>query len=303
MSSDLPPLPALRAFEAAARLGSVSRAAEELHVTHGAVSRHIRTLEQALGAPLFQRQGRGLALTAAGESLRDASGEAFARLRQSWRELRRSGSDGAPLVLGCSGSVLARWMIPRLARLEADLPGLRLHLAVQEAMPGPELIGADAALLLAAAPWPPAWRVHELAGERIGPVLSPRLPGADRLLGRDASAVLGPGLLQTRSRPQAWPTWAAAVGMEPARLRIDGEFEHLLYLLEAAVAGLGIAIAPEPLVSDDLASGRLIAPWGFVDTPARWILCADARNRDPRIPALADWLARELRPAHYLAQR
>lgn len=301
MSSDLPPLPALRAFEAAARLGSVSRAAEELHVTHGAVSRHIRTLEQALGAPLFQRQGRGLALTPAGEGLRDASGEAFARLRQSWRELRRSG-DGTPLVLGCSGSVLARWMIPRLARLEADLPGLRLHLAVQENMPGPELAGAEAALLLAAAPWPPAWRVHELAGERVGPVLSPRMPGADRLQRHDATVLLGPALLQTRSRPQAWPTWAAAIGLDATRLNVGGEFEHLLYLLEAAVAGLGIAIAPEPLVSDDLASGRLIAPWGFVDTPARWILCADARNRDPRIPALADWLVRELRPAPYPAR-
>ena len=72
------------------------------------------------------------------------------------------------------------------------------------------------------------------------------------------------------------------------------DFEHLLYLLEAAVAGLGIAIAPEPLVADDLASGRLIAPWGFVPTGARWVLCADARNADRRIDALAGWLAREL---------
>lgn len=293
MSSDLPPLPALRAFEAAARLRSVSRAAEELHVTHGAVSRHIRSLEHALGASLFQRQGRGLALTAAGESLRDASGEAFARLRQSWRELRRSGEE-APLVLGCSGSVLARWVIPRLARLEAALPGLRLHLSAQENPPGPDLAGADAALLLAAAPWPSAWRVHDLAGERTGPVLSPRLPEAAGLQRRPPEALLGVQLLQPRSRPQAWSEWANAIGLDAGQLNIAGEFEHLLYLLEAAVAGLGVAIAPEPLVGDDLASGRLIAPWGFVATPARWVLCADARNADPRIPALARWLAREL---------
>ncbi len=87
--SDLPPLPALRAFEAAARLGSLSRAAAELHVTHGAISRHVRSLEEALGVPLFARQGRGLVPTEAGQVLREASSEAFARLRQTWRQLRR----------------------------------------------------------------------------------------------------------------------------------------------------------------------------------------------------------------------
>ncbi|HEY0332102.1 MAG TPA: LysR family transcriptional regulator [Stenotrophomonas sp.] len=294
MTSDLPPLPALRAFESAARLRSVSRAAEELHVTHGAVSRHIRTLEEALGMPLFQRQGRGLALTAAGEQLRDASGEAFSRLRQSWRQLRHAGTH-APLVLGCSGSVLARWVIPRLARLETDLPGLRLHLSAQEQPPGPDLGGTDAMLLLAAPPWPVGWRVLSLGEERIGPVLSPRLPGAPGLLASDLDGLLDQPLLQTRSRPQAWPDWAHAVGLDPDRMRIGTEFEHLLYLLEAAVAGLGIAIAPEPLVADDLASGRLIAPWGFAATPAQWVLCADARNNDRRIDTLATWLAGELR--------
>ena len=134
----LPPLNALRAFEAAARLGSLSRAAAELHVTHGAISRHVRSLEEALGAPLFEREGRGLALTRQGERLRDASGEAFNALQAAWTGLQRDLRPSA-LVLGCPGSVLARWAIPRLERLALDLPALKLHLSAQEG-------GFDAAL-------------------------------------------------------------------------------------------------------------------------------------------------------------
>lgn len=131
MSGSFPPLAALRAFEAAARLQSVSRAAQELHVTHGAVSRHVRSLEQALGTALFARQGRGLMLTAAGVRLRDATGEGFGVIGQAWAGLRRPAAE-APLVLGCSGSLLARWVIPRLGLLQQELPDVRLHLSASE---------------------------------------------------------------------------------------------------------------------------------------------------------------------------
>ena len=131
MSHDLPPLNALRAFEATARLNSVSQAAEQLHVTHGAVSRQLKVLEEHLGVSLFVKDGRGLKLTDAGVRLRDASAEAFERLRDVCAELTQASAD-APFVLGCSGSLLARWLIPRLGRLNADLPDLRLHLSAGE---------------------------------------------------------------------------------------------------------------------------------------------------------------------------
>src|SRR5690242_8960386 len=124
---DLPSLNALRAFEATARLSSVSAAAAELHVTHGAVSRQLRVLEEALGQPLFARHGRGLVLTAAGRQLHEGTGTAFEQLRDTWARLGHD-TDRA-LVLGCPGSLLARWMIPRLERLRHDLPALRLHLS------------------------------------------------------------------------------------------------------------------------------------------------------------------------------
>ena len=290
----LPSLNALRAFEAAARLRSVSQAAAELHVTHGAVSRQLRALEDELGLALFEREGRGIRPNAAGKRLLEAASGAFAQLRDCVATLRRGNERDAAFVLGCPGSVLARWMIPRLQQLHGDLPGLTLHLAAQDGDFAPRLDGLDAALLLGQAPWPAGWNVHELGRERIGPVFSPALPGAGQLARQPLQAVLEQPLLHTRSRPQAWPTWAACNGLDATQLRQGAGFEHLYYLLEAAAAGLGIAIAPQPLVADDLAKGRLIAPWGFVDTEGQWVLCTTGQARHPQVQALAAWLQRQL---------
>lgn len=289
MATDLPPLNALRAFEAVARHESVTRAADALHVTHGAVSRQLRQLEEALGTALFVREGRGLALTPAGRRLYAAAADAFDPLRTAWSDLRR-GPATAPLVLGCPGSILARWMIPRLDRLARECPDLPLHLSANESRDEGLLAGLDAALLIATPPWPADWQVHALAPERIGPVLSPRWPGAEAVVGAPPQALAGPALLQTASRPQAWQEWAARSGVDAATLRMGTRFDRLFYLLEAAAAGLGVAIAPEPLVAEDLASGRLVAPWGFVQTDAQWVLCAPKRSANPRIARLAEWM-------------
>ena len=293
MHRKLPSLNALHAFEAAARLESVTRAASELHVTHGAVSRQIKALEGDLGKALFVREGRGLTLTPDGLRLRDATGTAFQQLEESWANLRRDPAPSA-LVLGCPGSVLARWVIPRLPRLSRELPDLKLHLVVHEGDFDARLGGLDAALLLAEPPFPESWQVHELAAERIGPVVSPRYAGFDSLHDRPPQALLGEALLHTSSRPQAWPTWATMHGLEAEGLTFGAGFEHLYYLLEAAVAGLGVAIAPQPLVSADVDSGRLLAPWGFVEAPGRWVLCSRRNEADARIALLAEWLRHDL---------
>jgi DNA-binding transcriptional LysR family regulator len=293
MSHDLPPLNALRAFEATARLNSVSQAAEQLHVTHGAVSRQLKVLEEHLGVSLFSKDGRGLKLTDAGLRLRDVSAEAFDRLRGVCAELTQSTAD-APFVLGCSGSLLARWFIPRLGRLNADLPDLRLHLSAGEGDLDPRRPGLDALLVFAEPPWPADMQVYELVSERIGPVMSPHYAGFARLQAAPASALLDEPLLHTTSRPQAWPTWARQKHLEPQALKFGQGFEHLYYLLEAAVAGLGVAIAPEPLVAEDVRAGRLVAPWGFDETAARLALWLPKRAADGRAGQLAQWLRHEL---------
>ncbi len=296
MSRDLPPLNALRAFEAAARLGSFSEAARELHVTHGAISRQLKQLEEALGLALFVKEGRGVKLTDAGQRLGEAAGEAFERLRSACAELQRQNAE-APFVLGCPGSLLARWFIPRLDRLNRELPELRLQLAASEGELDPRKPGLDATLWYAEPPWPADMQVFELAAERIGPVLSPYHPRAAALRQAPVAALLDEALLHTASRPQAWPTWARRQALDPARLRLGQGFEHLYFLLEAALAGLGVAIAPQQLVADDLAAGRLLAPWGFVETGAQLALWVPARRLDRRAERLAEWLRAELRSA------
>jgi len=293
MADNLPPLNALRAFEAAARLQSISRAAEELSVTHGAVSRQIRLLEDDLGVALFSKEGRGVKLTDDGARLRDVASDAFERLRGVCGELKRQ-RDDAPFVLGCPGSLLARWFIPRLDRLNRELPDLRLQLSASEGELDPRRAGLDATLWFAEPPWPVDMQVHELAAECIGPVLSPHHPRCAALRQGPASAVLDEALLYTTSRRQAWPAWAQGNGLDPTRLQMGQGFEHLYFLLEAALAGLGIAIAPQQLVADDVAAGRLLAPWGFIETRARLALWVPARRQDRRAERLAEWLRNEL---------
>ncbi len=296
MAQELPSLNALYAFEAAARLGSVSRAALELHVTHGAVSRQVRTLEEQLGVALFIKDGRGLKLTEAGVRLRDVSGETFTRLRQVCGELRQREVD-TPFVLGCPGSLLARWFIPRLDQLNGALPELRLQLSTSQGELDPRSPQVDATLLYAEPPWPADMRVFELARESIGPVISPRHPRFSTLSEAAPEALLQEALLHTTSRPQAWPQWLAATNLQPADMRLGQGFEHLYYLLEAASAGLGVAIAPLQLVADDLAAGRLVAPWGFVQTEAQLSLWVPERRNGQRAERLADWLRTALQTA------
>ena len=185
-------------------------------------------------------------------------------------------------------------MIPRLEALKRDLPGLTLHLAAVEGQLDPGLAGLDAVLVLGQAPWPADWQVDVLGPERIGPVFSPQFVQAGPLAQAAPAQLLQLSLLHTTSRPQAWPAWLAAHGMPAAPPHLGQGFDHLYYLLEAASAGLGVAIAPQELVAADIASGRLLAPWGFTPTGGCWALCRRADNRDRRIDALVQWLQQQL---------
>ncbi|ARS52461.1 LysR family transcriptional regulator [Kushneria konosiri] len=295
MSDSLPPLNALKAFEAAARLGSVTAAAQELSVTHGAVSRQIRALEAHLNTALFERAGRGLVLTRHGRQLQSGVSEAFTGLRASCRALSRDIED-APFTLACPGSLLARWLIPRLDRLHRELPALRLNVLASEGDPDPRRSDISAALAFIAPPWPSDMQVIEITAETIGVVAAPDI--AARLTGRPFEALFEETMLETTSRLQAWPQWARACGLDEQALAAAREssqrFEHLYYLLEAALVGLGVAIAPRLVIEGDLQSGRLVAPWGFVDTDAR--LCLLLARGTPRQGGdqLATWLRDEL---------
>ncbi|WP_110685562.1 LysR family transcriptional regulator [Salinicola aestuarinus] len=292
----LPSLNALRAFEATARLGSVSAAAEELNVTHGAVSRQLRTLEHHFGVALFDKLGRGLVPTAHGRALQPEVSEGFSHLAAGCAALSRH-LDEAPFTLACPGSLLARWLIPRLDRLNAELPDLRLRVVSSENELDPRREDVDATLRFAAPPWPDDMPVFELLPERIVAVATPgRWTPASR--GSPTAMLESLTLLETASRRQAWPAWAAAMGVDEATLaaaRAGGRsFEHLYYLLEAALAGLGVAIAPELLVAAEREQGRLEAPWPAIETGGALGLWLSPRIDPRRGERLAAWLRREL---------
>ncbi|MCH4811170.1 LysR family transcriptional regulator [Vreelandella neptunia] len=299
MQNSMPPLSALRAFEATARLGSVTAAAEELSVTHGAVSRQLKSLDNHFGIPLFAKAGRGLVLTPHGEQLQSGLSEAFIKLRDSCASLKRDVEE-APFTLACPGSLLARWLIPRLDRLHRDLPELKLKVVVSETEQPGNQSDASATLAFAEPPWPAEVEVFELLPEQICAVVSPQLMAHIDAI--KPQTLFANKLLYTASRPQAWPQWASAQGLETAQLEqalCEGQgFDHLYYLMEAAVAGLGVAIAPRLLVEDDLKSGRLVAPWGSIETPARLCLWLPVRTnilaQPRRSEPLAEWLKREL---------
>ncbi|MGP9567082.1 LysR family transcriptional regulator [Halomonas sp. AOP5-B2-8] len=300
MQHSMPPLSALRAFEATARLGSVTAAAEELSVTHGAVSRQLKSLDEHFGVSLFVKAGRGIVLTQHGERLQSGVGEAFSRLRDSCAALKNE-VEQQPFTLACPGSLLARWLIPRLDRLHEALPHLKLQVVVSETEQPGKQANASATLAFSTPPWPADIQIIELMAEHICAVASPEL--AAQLDAKRPETLFSTKLLYTASRPQAWPQWANAHGLELAQLEqalSKGQgFDHLYYLMEAAVAGLGIAIAPRLLVEDDLRSGRLVAPWGGIETPARlclWLpVPTNAHNIHHRhSESLATWLKREL---------
>lgn len=196
--------------------------------------------------------------------------ECFERLSSVCATLRRETED-RPFVLGCSGSLLARWFIPRLDRLQRELPELRLQLSASQGEPArAQRREVDATLLFADPPWPSDMQVFERAPERIGPVLSPRYANHAQLSAASADALYAELLLHTTCIRRPGRSGHRRRDWQPERLQLGQGFEHLYYLLEAAAAGLGVAIAPQTLVADDLRAGRLVAPWTSSKPRAVW---------------------------------
>jgi len=267
----LPSLLALRCFEAAARLENFSRAASELHLTHGAVSRAVRLLEDELGVALFERRSRRVFLTDAGRTLARAVGNGMDLMRQAVAELRASARQGRRWVLSCEPTLLMRWLIPRWPDFQARHPGIDVHL-VAGGGPFSFASGIDLAIRRDDFPWPMGYHVEPLFAEKVGPVCRPD-KAATWFSTKKADAALKPGAppLHTRTRPGAWQEWATAAG-QPAPDAPGQNFEHFYFSLQAAVAGLGVAIGPWHLVRDDLDSGVLAAPLGFVEDGSRYCL-------------------------------
>lgn len=289
----MPSLNALRCFEAAARLEHFGRAAEELHLTHGAISRAVRAIEEELGVALFERRSRRVFLTDAGRELALAVQEGLERMRSACQRLRASAAQEQRLTLSCEPTLLMRWLLPRwpafLRKLTKAHPQAHIHLV---AGGGAFSFGdgIDLAIRRDDFTWPASVHADVLFAERTGPVcradLVPRW-FTPRLALR-ASAPL----LHTRTRTDAWSTWSRISGCTlPAAQRPAMVYEHFYFSLQAAMAGLGVAIGSEALVRDDVDGGMLSAPLGFVEDGSRYCLLARAPAETGSVHALLrDWL-------------
>ena len=290
MSSPRLSLNALRAFEATARLRSFSLAADELSVTHGAISRHIRSLENSLGLALLTRNARGTAPTGEGQRFAEGLSAAFSLIQASVEQLRPG-----PLTLSCSESIMMYWLIPRLARFHEANPEVELRFNMSH---GPVDFARDnisVAIRLSSIEAPKLVERIDVVTEWIGPVCSPAyLAGLRLQTGADLQRAR---LMVSRTRPNAWADWLRCSGHDHmGSLRIAESFEHFYLLIQAAKCGLGLANVPRMLVRDDLDNGTLLTPLGFVaglNKLAIWMAPHLSRRSD--VVKLVDWLTDELR--------
>ena len=286
-------LNALRAFEATARLRSFSAAAGELAVTHGAISRHIRALEDALGLALLTRSAQGTAPTGEGQRLAEGLSAAFNLIQASVEQLTPG-----PLTLSCSESIMMYWLIPRLARFHDANPGVELRFNMSHGAVDFARDNISVAIRLSSIDAPKGVQRSDVVTEWIGPVCSPAYLAGLRL--QVAADLQGARLMVSRTRPDAWGDWLRCGGggdnggLGP--LRIDESFDHFYLLIQAAKCGLGLANVPRMLVRDDLSNGTLVAPLGFLPGPnklAIWVAPHLSRRADA--VKLIDWLTDELR--------
>jgi LysR family glycine cleavage system transcriptional activator len=286
-----PPISALVGFEAAARLGSFTRAAAEVCLTQGAVSRQVQLLESFCGVPLLERTRQGLRLTDAGRGYLEEVRPLLQRLQLATDRLRTHQGRAGVLHLSVPPSFGSYWLVPRLPQFIAAHPEVALHLSTQVGpMPDLRYRGLDAAILYTAEP------PEGCAGQTVLP-LTLHAYAAPALLravaGEGAARVCGLPLLQSSTLLAAWPQWLQAAGVDAARCRYGPQFELLSHGLEAAIAGVGVALLPEWVTADAVRTRRLqrVSRQGITTQASYQLCCAAQRAGTAPMRTLHAWLA------------
>lgn len=285
-----PSLPELHAFAAAARLGSFSRAAGELAVTQGAISRAIARLEEHLGVLLFTREGRRSVLTAEGLQYLDVVGPSIASIESASQALR-TGRSTRPLRLSVAPTLFSQWLIPRLPCFSARHPGVALSFAPyqrDDPLTAPEI---DAWIRVGGQAWPAGITAHYLVGRELVPICRPQDLHGPQAIRRPVDLLARPLLFHTHY-PGNWAHWFAGVGCAHGPLAPAADFDQVALLTQAVIAGLGVAVVQRCLVEAELAAGRIAIALDLpVTTERGYHLChASAGPAHPALPALRDWL-------------
>jgi len=281
----LPSLNALRAFEAFGRHGRMTLAADELCVTHGAISRQIRQLETDLGAALTEGPRNRLRLTEAGLKLAQTLTRALDDIDDA---IPRETQVQRPLTVSCLGTLAMKWLIPRLAGFHAAHPDIPVRIEESNGAPDFREDGIDLAIRMRTEDdQPDDAELTAFMPHYHGPVVSPELAG------EGVQALERLPRLHTVTYQPAWREWEAMSGVTFAPATVDREFEHYFYMLEAAASGLGVAVGPWAFVQGDLASGRLKAPLGFVKGQVSFVALLPRTGATAHARVFRDWLVAE----------
>lgn len=283
--SDIPSLDDLRAFETTARLGTGRLAADELALTHGAVSRRITKLSRDLGITLFKKEGRGLKLTPEGETLYLTVNRFLQELETTVKRLKATVETENTLVLSCEPSVAMRWLIPRLPKFQEKHPDVTVHLSVGGGPLSFRRDRVDLAIRRLDFALPENWHVQKLFAEKVGPVMT-----RDVLTEFESGNFIGLG---TRTRSEAWPDWLANEKnrFQPKETRY---YDHHFLMVEAASVGLGVALSPEVLAMDEINKGRLVAPLGFEPDGSYYgVIWANDIGLSDKAEHVVEWLSEE----------
>jgi len=301
MHRPMPPLSALRAFEAAARHLSLTKAAAELHVTPGALSHQIRGLEELLGLSLFERRVRAIALTPAGKQLYPGLQTGFLQIRDAVDGLD-AGQNDRVLVVSTSPGFTSKWLAPRLYRFSQAHPDIdvRISSSLQNANFATDGIDMAVRHLSADPPADPALVFEKLTDVALVPVCSPRF--IERYGTLDSAAKLAhvplihDETLKLRASLPDWGDWFRAAGIKDVDLGRGLRFNSADHALEAAVEGAGVLLAHDLMAYDDLRTGRLVIPLNRTVPTRRAFHVVWRKSTKPRPPmrAFRDWLKQEV---------
>jgi LysR family transcriptional regulator, glycine cleavage system transcriptional activator len=281
-------LPALAAFESAARHQNFAHAAEELHLTASAVSHHVRKLEAQLGVALFQRHARGVSLTAEGRRLADAASSALADMDVVLRGLRATRDEHDRVRITTLHSLTYTWLVPRLPRFTAAHPHIRLSVDTEVVLTRFDEGGPDLGIRYGQGHWP-GLTAHHLMDDALFPVASPALAGIE---GVHEAADIAKLPLVSDLALQGWQDWFRAAGVRGARLDERHGFSDTTDALMAAVHGLGAVLARKQLIAPYFADGRLVRLPGPT-MPARfgyYVVYPAHRRLRPAARTFVDWL-------------
>jgi LysR family transcriptional regulator, glycine cleavage system transcriptional activator len=297
MNDYLPPLSALRAFEAAARHMSFSKAAEELFVTPAAVSHQIHALEQDLGVRLFHRFNRSIALTASGQVLLPGLSEAFAGIRSSVRRLRAHNDTGS-LTVTASPSFAAKWLVLRLHRFQERCAEVDVRISATDEIVDLSKGDFDIAIRYGAGHYP-GLDVELLFTNEVFPACSPQLlANGPPLRGPDdlrRHALIHDQAVERDPLVPTWPMWLKAAGVKDMPATAGLSFNNMSLALDAAIAGHGVVLAYSTIAAADIAAGRLVRLFSLAlpDQFSYYIVTAPGALERPKIRAFRDWLRDE----------